>query len=353
MGLLAIAATSNFHVTLASPYYGAKGTKFGGVPMNLGGLKSKKLSSGYMQVKIKAQQAPSKINGTIVTTSIREDLVSRQNFSIKSYEIDADRKISIQALMNYFQETVIHHYKANRFHCDDFGSTPEMLKQNLICVTIRMKVVIYQYPTWGDDVQVETWISASGKIGLRMNWHLVDCKTGEILVRASSVCVMMNKLTRRVSKIPDEVRRELEPQFLSPLNLDDRKDLPRLHHNAADYISNSFSPRWSDLDVNQHVNNVKYIEWILESVPLSIMESHELSSMTLEYKRECGKKNKLQSLIAISSADEDGCNLGHNNGHLIECNHLLQLEDGVEIMRGKTEWRPKLVHNFDIMNLVM
>ncbi|KAE9587641.1 putative oleoyl-[acyl-carrier-protein] hydrolase [Lupinus albus] len=184
MGLL---ATSNFPTiaTMASPYYGAKGTKFCGVPINLGGLKSKNVSSSYLQVKMKAQQTPSKINGSIVTTSIREDLVSRQNFSIKSYEIDADRKISIHALMNYFQETVIHHYKTNRFHCDDFGSTPEMLKQNLICVTIRMKVMIYQYPTWGDDVQVETWISASGKIGLRMNWHLIDCKTGEILVKAS------------------------------------------------------------------------------------------------------------------------------------------------------------------------
>lgn len=29
------------------------------------------------------------------------------------------------------------------------------------------------------------------------------------------------------------------------------------------FISN-LQPKWSDLDVNQHVNNVKYIGWILE-----------------------------------------------------------------------------------------
>ena len=25
-------------------------------------------------------------------------------------------------------------------------------------------------------------------------------------------------------------------------------------------------PRWADLDINQHVNNVKYIAWILEVI---------------------------------------------------------------------------------------
>lgn len=27
-----------------------------------------------------------------------------------------------------------------------------------------------------------------------------------------------------------------------------------------------FQPRWGDLDINQHVNNVKYIGWILEVI---------------------------------------------------------------------------------------
>lgn len=36
------------------------------------------------------------------------------------------------------------------------------------------------------------------------------------------------------------------------------KSLTELH-----YIE---QPRWGDLDVNQHVNNVKYIGWILEVI---------------------------------------------------------------------------------------
>lgn len=34
--------------------------------------------------------------------------------------------------------------------------------------------------------------------------------------------------------------------------------------NNFPFFSQNLQPRWSDLDVNQHVNNVKYIGWILE-----------------------------------------------------------------------------------------
>lgn len=74
----------------------------------------------------------------------------------------------------------------------------------------------------------------------------------------------------------------------------------------------------------------------MQSVPTTILESHELASMTLEYKRECGRGSALQSLAAISDN-----NAGDSAKPGIECQHLLRLESGTEVMRGRTEWRPK------------
>ncbi|KAK7281377.1 hypothetical protein RIF29_09322 [Crotalaria pallida] len=102
MALMASAGTSIFPVTLPSPHSGAKGSEFRGGRKSLGGLKSKHVSFGCLQVKASAQ-APSKVNGTVVTTTVQEGFVSRQKFSIKSYEIDADRKMSMLTLMNYLQ----------------------------------------------------------------------------------------------------------------------------------------------------------------------------------------------------------------------------------------------------------
>ncbi|KAJ9168406.1 hypothetical protein P3X46_019934 [Hevea brasiliensis] len=281
---------------------------------------------------------------------VQDGLVFRQNFSIRSYEIGADRTASIETLMNHLQETALNHVKTAGLLVDGFGSTPEMSKRNLIWVVTRMQVLVDRYPTWGDVVQVDTWVSASGKNGMRRDWLVRDSKTGETLTRASSVWVMMNKLTRRLSKIPEEVRGEIEPYFLnSDLVVDeDSRKLPKLDENTADYVLKGLTPRWSDLDINQHVNNVKYIGWILESAPLPILESHELSAITLEYRRECGRDSVLQSLTAVS-----GSGIGNlANAGEIECQHLLRLEDSAEIVRGRTKWRPKHASNFCVMGQI-
>lgn len=76
--------------------------------------------------------------------------------------------------------------------------------------------------------------------------------------------------------------------------------------------------------------------FIMQSAPISILESHELAGMTLEYRRECGRDSVLQSLTAVSNHGSDG---SPEAG--IECQHLLRLESGAEIMRGRTQWRPK------------
>uniref|UniRef100_A0A7N0T7F6 Acyl-[acyl-carrier-protein] hydrolase n=1 Tax=Kalanchoe fedtschenkoi TaxID=63787 RepID=A0A7N0T7F6_KALFE len=265
---------------------------------------------------------------------VQDGLVFRQNFSIRSYEIGADRTASVETFMNHLQETALNHVKNAGLLGDGFGSTPEMSKRNLIWVVTKMQVLVDRYPTWGDVVQVDTWVSASGKNGMRRDWLVRDSKTGETLTRASSVWVMMNKQTRRLSKMPDEVREEIEPYFMNadPLVDDDSTKLPKLAVDAADYVREGLTPKWSDLDVNQHVNNVKYISWILESAPVPILESHELCSMTLEYRRECGRDSVLQTLASVSSPK-----CGE-----FECQHLLQLESGAEIVRGRTKWRPKL-----------
>uniref|UniRef100_A0A0D3F865 Acyl-[acyl-carrier-protein] hydrolase n=1 Tax=Oryza barthii TaxID=65489 RepID=A0A0D3F865_9ORYZ len=281
---------------------------------------------------------------------IQDGMVFRQNFMIRSYEIGADRTASIETLMNHLQETALNHVRTAGLLGDGFGATPEMSKRNLIWVVSKIQLLVEQYPAWGDMVQVDTWVAAAGKNGMRRDWHVRDYNSGRTILRATSVWVMMHKKTRRLSKMPDEVRAEIGPYFndRSAITEEQSEKLAKTGNKVGDdateqFIRKGLTPRWGDLDVNQHVNNVKYIGWILEvSAPISVLEKHELASMTLDYRKECGRDSVLQSLTTVSG---ECTSIGADKqASAIQCDHLLQLESGADIVKAHTEWRPKRSH---------
>ncbi|XP_015869379.1 palmitoyl-acyl carrier protein thioesterase, chloroplastic [Ziziphus jujuba] len=273
-------------------------------------------------------------------------LVFEQNFLIRSSELGADSKASIGALTNILQESALNHVKGAGILAEGFGSTPEMSRRNLIWVVYRMQIVVDSYPSWGDVIQVNTWTCASGRNGMRREWIVRDYKTGKTLLRAACVYVMMNKTTRKISKFIKEIREETKNIFMEItepiINHEDAKKLRALDVDTADNVQAGLLPKWSDLDVNQHVKHVKYIEWILESAPRWILETHELSIMTLEFQKECGMNTSLQSLSAVANRDD---HRHHNNKHNdeVELEHTIRVENESQILlKGRTMWLLKI-----------
>ncbi|KAE9463766.1 hypothetical protein C3L33_04341, partial [Rhododendron williamsianum] len=115
----------------------------------------------------------------------------------------------------------------------------------------------------------------------------------------------------------------------------------------------NLQPRRADLDMNQHVNNVAYIGWFLESMPQEIIDTHELETITLDYRRECQQDDVVDSHMSPEPVEDTKVSeLNGSNGtaaaaaegkeDYCQFLHLLRLSgDGLEINRGRTEWRKK------------
>ncbi|KAK6118081.1 hypothetical protein DH2020_048168 [Rehmannia glutinosa] len=268
--------------------------------------------------------------------------VFRQSFVIRSYEIGPDKTATMDTIMNLLQETALNHVANSGVAGDGFGATREMSIRKLIWVVTRIQVQIDKYSSWGDVVEIDTWVDAAGKNGMRRDWVIRDYNTQNIITRVTSTWVTMNRETRRLSKIPDEVRNELMPFYLNRAAIatenTDRENIAKLTDDTAGRIRTGLAPRWSDMDVNQHVNNVKYIGWLLESVPLNVLQDYDMTNMTLEYRRECHLCDVLQSLTTINPKTEADHqqNSTTKDDHL-ECTHLLRMEgDHAEIVRARS-----------------
>ncbi|CAL5351428.1 unnamed protein product [Camellia sinensis] len=126
----------------------------------------------------------------------------------------------------------------------------------------------------------------------------------------------MNKETQRLSKIPNEVRGEIGTFFVDspPVMDEDSRKLPKLDESTADYIRNGLTPRWSDLDVNQHVNNVKYIGRILEhswamcsNYEISAKSDYNFEKPFLHLARKlAGHEAELAAAASQPLPDDDG-----------------------------------------------
>ncbi|KAM3683773.1 hypothetical protein ACJW31_12G173900 [Castanea mollissima] len=292
--------------------------------------------------------------------SLTEDGLSyKERFIVRCYEVGINKTATVETIANLLQEVGCNHAQSVGFSTDGFATTPTMRKLHLIWVTARMHIEIYKYPAWSDVIEIETWCQGEGRIGTRRDWILKDHATGQVIGRATSKWVMMNQDTRRLQKVSDDVRDEYlvycprEPRLAIPEeNSSSLRRIPKLE-DPADHSKLGLVPRRADLDMNQHVNNVTYIGWVLESLPQEIIDSHELQTITLDYRRECQHDDIVDSLTSVEPVEDaelvskiQGTNgstaATENNEDLRQFLHLLRVSgDGLEINRGRTEWRKK------------
>ncbi|KAA0046300.1 palmitoyl-acyl carrier protein thioesterase [Cucumis melo var. makuwa] len=295
----------------------------------------------------------------------------RQTVVIRSYEVGPDKTATVESVMNLLQETALNHVWMSGLLSNGFGATHGMMRNNLIWVVSRMLVEVDHYPIWGEIVEIDTWVGASGKNGMRRDWLIRSQATGHVYARATSTWVMMNQQTRRLSKMPEEVRAEISPWFIEKqaIKEDAPEKISKLDDKAK-YMNSDLKPKRSDLDMNHHVNNVKYLRWMLETIPDHVLESHQLSSIILEYRRECGSSDIVQSLcepdedgilrdvemiedseisllngFSLASEILKGGLLGSFDKGTLRYTHLLQIEGEAkneEIVRGRTTWKKKL-----------
>ncbi|KAB1214493.1 Oleoyl-acyl carrier protein thioesterase, chloroplastic [Morella rubra] len=292
--------------------------------------------------------------------SLAEDGLSfKEKFIVRCYEVGINKTATVETIANLLQEVGCNHVQSLGFSTDGFATTTTMRKLHLIWVTSRMHIEIYKYPAWSDVVEIETWCGTDGRIGTRRDWIIRDYATDQVIGRATSKWVMMNHDTRRLQKVSDEVRDEYVvycprvPRLAFPeKNNSSLRKISKLE-DPAHYLKVGLVPRRADLDMNHHVNNVTYIGWVLESMPQEIIDNYELQSITLDYRRECQQSDIVDSLTSVEPVDEAEAvsKLQGTNGSpaateededLPQFLHLLRRSgDGVEINRGRTEWRKK------------
>ena len=197
------------------------------------------------------------------------------SFRVRSYEMDAKGRASVQTICNYLQEIAGE-------HAAELGvSVQSLFKQNLTWVLSRLHLKIEHYPHWGDQVNIETWPSGAQGLHATREFILTDNAGTQIGVATTS-WMILDLIKKRPVVIPEHIDQKLISNQVRAIEdpFDRLPQLARVDHEKQ------FNVRYSDLDINQHVNNVNYIEWAIEAVPPELYTSGVISGIEISFRAE-------------------------------------------------------------------
>ena len=245
-----------------------------------------------------------------------EPNILEKDYIIRSYEIDAGGRLSIPSIFNLLQDAASNHaYKLG-------VSVHQLLEKNVTWVLSRMMLRMDTFSTWQDPVRVRTWPSGIQTVFALRDFEIRD-DADRIIGSAVSAWIVIDADKRRPVRPTSFAKQINSVEGLRSLDHPLNK-LPKV--DAADYESRFFV-RYHDLDINQHVNNVRYIEWLLESIPDFGREGLTLKELELNYLGEAFKGDRIISMCRKDNPS--GTRFSHT---------IVREEDQLELVRARTSW---------------
>ncbi|MCK4559505.1 MAG: hypothetical protein KAV45_06945 [Calditrichia bacterium] len=243
-------------------------------------------------------------------------MIHQEKFTVRSYEMDVQGVASVPAICNYLQEVAGN-------HATELGvAVDHLFKKNMTWVLSRLHIQVFRFPFWREEIKIETWPSGRQRKFATRDFLIFDQKHN-ILVKATSSWMIIDLKTQKPIVMPE---------FMDEIRLPDRQraiddSFPKMTLPKNPNLEQKFDVRLSDLDINQHVNNVKYIEWALESVPLDIWKAKILASLEISFRAETKHGERI---IIQTEQNED-----------IFLHRVISEDDQRDLAVLKSTWRDK------------
>jgi len=243
-----------------------------------------------------------------------EPPVWSERLRIRSYDVDATRRATTTSLCRHFLEAAWNHAEAL-----GFGFT-HLSSQGKFWVLSRFRLEVQQCPAWGDSVTLQTWPRGIKSLFAFRDFELHD-ESGTRIAAGSSAWLVLDSASKRPQKL-----HKLLPSLAA---LDGKaalgRDPEKLDDNETWDNDCSITVRYTDIDVNQHVNANRYIGWMLDTYPAGFHLQHSLRVLEVNYLSETLEG---EQLIVRTRQTEPTV-----------YNHSLIKPSGTEVCRSRLEWR--------------
>ncbi len=202
--------------------------------------------------------------------------VHTRSFTPRYYEMDYHGEVTPTTILSLFEESSFSHldctgWDAYRLRQEGFG-----------WILVQGGFSMARYPRYRESFSIETWVSAC-RLFYGFREFRIKNDEGEELGRADSLWVFYDLDKKKPTKIKQDILDAWRPDPRLELR---RGGVPEGLQTPECLSDRTYDVRLSDIDTNGHVNNVNYLEWGLESVPLEVHRDYFLHRVEGAYLHE-------------------------------------------------------------------
>ena len=200
--------------------------------------------------------------------------ILEQDYEINFVQCYPNGVLKYTDLCNIFQITA-------GIHADLGGiSFSDMQEHHQAWVMSKMRLEVINLPKWKEKVTVKTWIKSLENS--RSTRCLELYRGNEKLVGCETYWVVMNTQTRR----PENLALPHEHFIKYPENNASEKEVQKINLNVAFRKVLDYKVQLSDIDIVNHANNVKYLEWCLNAMDAKFVLRQKIKGFEMNFLKE-------------------------------------------------------------------
>lgn len=201
--------------------------------------------------------------------------VWENTFKITAFDVDANNRLRIHRLFDYFQDAASNDAERLGFGYKDF------VPKGLFWVLSWVKIELLDYPKFMDEVKIQTWGKKQHKLYSMRDFLLLNSKD-EIIARGTSAWLLLDSKSLR-----PKILTNLYPDLRLLNSKDALFDLPQKISSVRE-LEFIYSKKigYSDIDLNNHTNNAKYVELIFDCFDQEFHKKHSVNTLAVTFNTE-------------------------------------------------------------------
>ena len=207
---------------------------------------------------------------------MNENKIGTYQFVAEPFHVDFTGRLTLGVLGN-------HLLNCAGFHAAERGfGMATVNEENYTWVLSRLAIEMEEMPVQYESFSIDTWVEDVYRLFTNRNYAIRD-KDGRPIGYARSVWAMINMHTRKpidLLSVNGGSIRDFICDAPCPIDTPSRIKVDTGEETA------SLRAKYSDIDVNGHVNSIRYIEHILDLFPLEMYRTQRVRRFEMAYVAE-------------------------------------------------------------------